>query len=246
MIITDALVLHRTAYRDNDRMVTLFSPDHGRLDAIARGCLKARSPLTNATELFCAGEYELHETHGRLSVAQCRIQESFFPLREQYERLTHASYLLRLLLTVVQPGDENRRLFLTALRALAFFSYGNLPEALVTMAFELHLLSCIGQAPRMDSCGRCGKPIEGPARFDPSRGGTICLNCPASGRRISNGARRILLRVPQTRFEVIDKLEDRPEWPEAAHLTRAFIQGRLELHPSVWPELPDLSQTEQS
>ena len=35
---TDAIVLRHADYRDYDRMLTLFSPEYGRIDAIARGC----------------------------------------------------------------------------------------------------------------------------------------------------------------------------------------------------------------
>ena len=39
---TPALVIRRADYSDYDRMVTLFSPEHGRIDAIARGCRKQK------------------------------------------------------------------------------------------------------------------------------------------------------------------------------------------------------------
>ncbi len=37
-IVTNAIVVRRADYRDNDRMVTLFSPSLGRVDALCRGC----------------------------------------------------------------------------------------------------------------------------------------------------------------------------------------------------------------
>ena len=50
VISVKALVLRRADYSDYDRMVTLFSPERGRIDAIARGCRKTKSPLVNAVE----------------------------------------------------------------------------------------------------------------------------------------------------------------------------------------------------
>ena len=38
LLTTAALVLRRADYGDYDRMVTLLTPGHGRLDAVARGC----------------------------------------------------------------------------------------------------------------------------------------------------------------------------------------------------------------
>ena len=45
MIVTNGLVLRHSEYRDSDRMLTLLTPDMGRIDAIARGCRKTKSPL---------------------------------------------------------------------------------------------------------------------------------------------------------------------------------------------------------
>ena len=35
-LTTDALVLRRSEWRDYDRMVTLFTPEFGRVDAVAQ------------------------------------------------------------------------------------------------------------------------------------------------------------------------------------------------------------------
>ena len=56
---TSALVIRRADYSDYDRMVTLFTPEYGRIDAIARGCRRPKSPLVNAVEPFTSGEYQL-------------------------------------------------------------------------------------------------------------------------------------------------------------------------------------------
>lgn len=52
-----AIVLRYANYRDNDRMLTLFSPTKGRIEALARGCRKPRSPILNASELFALGDF---------------------------------------------------------------------------------------------------------------------------------------------------------------------------------------------
>ena len=37
-ITTQAIVLHTADYRENDRMLSLLSPEYGQLDALCRGC----------------------------------------------------------------------------------------------------------------------------------------------------------------------------------------------------------------
>ena len=226
-VSTPALVLRRADYSDYDRMVTLFSPQLGRVDAIARGCRRPKSPLLNACEPFTSGEFQLFQRGERFSLEQCQISENFFELRMDYDRLTHGVYWLKLLEATVMPDVPMENLFLISLRALAHLNYSQLPPELLTMAFEMHLMAQLGYAPRVDACMLCGRAIDGDARFDADRGGCVCQNCPSSAPRITNGARRILLKLPRTRYDQVHLLDGHPDWPEAARLFRGYVETRV-------------------
>ena len=226
-ISTPALVIRRSDYSDYDRMVTLFSPTYGRIDAIARGCRRPKSPLLNCCEPFVSGEFQLYQRGERFSVDQCQISESFYELRSDYDRLQHGVYWLKLLDTAVMPDVPLPDLFLIALRALAHLNYSELPPELLTMSFEMHLMAQLGYAPRADACQICGAPIDGDARFDAIRGGCTCLHC-SPAPFISNGARRIFLKLPRTRYDQVKLLDGHPDWPEAARLFRAYVDQRVQ------------------
>ena len=98
-----AIVLRYVNYRDNDRMVTLLSPSRGRVDAIIRGCRKPRSHNLNAGELFALGDYMMHENGGHITITSVRLIETFYPLRNDYDRLTCGIYLLNLAEAVSEP-----------------------------------------------------------------------------------------------------------------------------------------------
>ena len=224
---TPALVIRRADYSDYDRMVTLFSPEHGRIDAIARGCRKQKSALHNACEPFVSGEFQLYQRGERFAIEQCQITESFYELRMDYDRLQHGAYWLHLLDAAVMPDVPMPDLFLIALRALAHLNYSGIQPELLTMAFEMHLMAQLGYAPRMDVCLKCGRPVDGDARFDVDRGGCVCLNCPSGAPFITNGARRILLKLPRTRYDQVKLLDGHPDWPEAARLFRRYVETRV-------------------
>ena len=224
-----ALVIRRSDYGDYDRMVTLFSPELGRVDAIARGCRRPKSPLVNAVEPFTSGEFQLYAHKDRYSMEQCQISDSYFELRGDYDRLRHGVYWLRLLDTAILPDTPAPELFITTLRALAHLNWGEMPPAMVTMAFEMHFMALNGLAPRMDACIRCGRPIDGDARFDAQLGSAVCLNCPSNAPKISNGARRILMKLPRTAFDKFVLLDGHPDWPEAAKHFRSYINLKMHM-----------------
>ena len=226
---TPALVIRRADYSDYDRMITLFSPELGRVEAIARGCRRPKSPLVNAVEPFTSGEFQLYSHRERNALEQCQISESYYELRSDYDRLCHGVYWLKLLDAAILPDTPAPELFIITLRALAHLNYGELPPALTTFAFECHFMRLMGLSPRMDGCVRCGRAIDGDARFDAELGGAVCLQCGGSAPRVSNGARRILMKTPKTQFDKFQLLANRPEWPEAARLMRSYVNLKMRL-----------------
>ena len=243
-LTTPALVIRRSDYGDYDRMVTLFSPEMGRVDAIARGCRRPKSPLVNAVEPFTSGEFQLYAHKDRYSMEQCQISESYFELRSDYDKLRHGVYWLKLLDAAILPDTPAPELFIITLRALAHLNYGELPPELVTFAFEAHFMRLNGLSPRMDACVRCGRSIDGDARFDPELGGAVCMHCHWDAPFISNGARRILMKLPRTQFDRFQLLSDRPEWPEAARLCRSHVNLRMHMERFA-PELYSTESSEQ-
>ncbi len=184
-ITTNAIVLRRADYRDNDRMLTLFSPTLGRIDALCRGCRRQKSPLMAASELFCAGEYVLYASGEHVTVVSCQVTDTYYGLRADYERLSHGMYALELCAAAVQPDQENERLFLLLLRSLAHLCYGSVPPRRVTAVFLMGLVSLLGFRPQVARCARCSEavlPSKAPegapvASFDPETGGVICPAC---------------------------------------------------------------------
>lgn len=215
-ITTNAIVLRRADYRENDRMITLFSPTLGRIDALCRGCRRQKSPLMAASELFCAGEYVLYASRERTTVVSCQVTDTYYALRSDYEKLSHGMYALELCAAAVQPDQENERLFLLLLRSLAHLCYGDVPPRRVTAVFLMGLVSLLGFRPQVVRCARCGASIlpsaapEGApvASFDPETGGVICPACRAGEKyRLHENDVLTMQRIMKTGLESL-KSED--------------------------------------
>lgn len=238
-LVTDAIVLHRAEYRDYDRMVTLFSPTMGRVDAVMRGCRRANSALAGAGDLFCAGEYELNYAKERYTVVQCAVKDVFYPLREDLSRLTHASYCLSLADAAALAGQGAEDVFHLLLKALTFLCYADLAPAMLSSAFEMRYMPMMGYLPSTEQCVVCGCPVDGACRFDAELGGVVCLKCPSRAPAMSAGARRIVMRAPKTDYASVPKLAGHANWPEAARLYRPFVAERIARRTKMEPELPE-------
>ena len=175
-----AIVLRRVNYRDNDRMVTLLSPSRGRIDALIRNCRKPKSHNLNSGELFALGDYMLHESGGRATVTSVRLIETFYPLRDHYDRLTCGIYLLNLAEAAAEPEQEEQELFMLLLHTLSRLTYSDQEWKPLLAGFLLHFSACQGFKPRLNHCVFCGKRLtdsNGPFYFDAQEGGLCCPEC---------------------------------------------------------------------
>ena len=118
-----AIVLRRVNYRDYDRMVTLLSPSRGRIDAIVRNCRKPKSHNLNAAEPFSLGDYMMIEAGGHMTVTSVHLIETFYPLRNDYARLTCGMWLLSLAEAVAEPEQEQQELFMLLLHTLSRLAF---------------------------------------------------------------------------------------------------------------------------
>lgn len=236
---TQAIVLRSAQYGEHDRMLTLLTPGHGRLDAIARGSRRPKSPLLGAVEPFCAGEYTLFGNKDKLSVQQCRVYENFYHLRFDVDKLICATYCAALCESSAQPEEECTSMFHLLLKALAYLEHSELPLPLCVSGFEMRLMPILGYLPCMDRCIICGSGFDGGGRFDAHLGGAVCPNCPSHAPEMTLGARRIIFKAARTDYEKIALLHNHPDWALAARLYRPFVLHRIDLpEKRILPELP--------
>lgn len=191
-----AIVLNKVDYKESDRILTLFSPEKGRLTASARGVKKPASKLRAGTELFAFGTYVLNETRGRFTVTAFDCIHSFHELREEFDRLSAAALLLKLCERTAAENEPAPELFALLLRCLDKLRDAAYPPAMVLSVFLLRFCAIIGYMPQLDYCSRCGGE-DNLFYLEPAAGGICCAACTAGEHTVITGGclfymRRIL------------------------------------------------------
>ena len=178
-VTTQAIVLRTADYRENDRILSLFTPEGGEVDALCRGCKKPQSPLMSAAQPFTYGEYVLYQAKGRATITSFELIDSFYPVREDYERLRYAACMLEILHVQAVPGESGSKLFMLLARSLKRLCYLPLEPRAVTAAFLLMDAALSGWRPRLDACVNCGRTLgaEAPVFLDIEEGGLRCGPC---------------------------------------------------------------------
>ncbi len=197
--LIEAIVTGYTDYRDNDRMLTLFSADRGRIDCKARNCRRSTSPLLACAQPFVFGEFELFSSGERTTVNACDVRETFYPLREDVDRFLIASACTALCNTVVGRESPDEPLFSLLYHTLSFLAYSESEPKDLLIAFLLHYLDHAGYRPTLTECAVCHRDVRADAAlfYSAEAGGAVCAACLHSGKPVPKLAleamRRILL-----------------------------------------------------
>lgn len=169
------LVLRVTDYNDKDALLTLLTPDHGRLTVKARGLRRKNSPLVAPCQLLAYGSFVLFEYRGMYTINEAASIELFQELRRDLGRLSLGTYMAQVAEVVSQEDLPNPELLSLVLNCLYALSRLKLPEHMVKAVFELRMACLAGFTPDLSGCHVCGSPW--PDRLDLSAGRLECSAC---------------------------------------------------------------------
>lgn len=183
-LTTRGLVLRVTDYNDRDCLLTLLTPNNGKLTVKARGLRRKNSPLIAPCQLLAYGDFVLFENRGFYTVNEAASVELFHHLRRDLTKLSLGTYFAQVAELLSQEDLPNPELLSLLLNCLHGLSSMDLPEEKVKAVFELRGACLAGFYPDLSGCHNCGS--QNPDRFDLSEGRLECSGC-----RQSNGSIRM-------------------------------------------------------
>ncbi|NLB90964.1 MAG: DNA repair protein RecO [Clostridiales bacterium] len=229
-LTTAAILIRSVNYKEYDRMITLFSPSVGKIDVLARGCRKPKSPLLNACELFATGEYVLYQSKDRYILTSATIHESFYALRLDYNVFTQGAYLLNLTEAAIQPNQpfpDLFRLLIKTLHPLAHEEEKKDSKTILSL-FLFHYAQLLGYKPRLVHCVQCGTKVlpSSPLYFDVVAGGVLCQKCNQQKKcpSLSEEHYRWLIKALKVGPQNSEQMPKNPPF----HLLKEYVEYRLE------------------
>ncbi|HEY4393510.1 MAG TPA: DNA repair protein RecO [Polyangia bacterium] len=193
---TPAIVLRAVNYGEADRIVTLFGRETGMLSALARGARKSQRRFAGGLGLCAVGVASLRERAGAdlLTLESFDATTAHTALGTDVARMAHAAYAAELVTKLCAPRQVEGAVYDWLANFLARLdAEGASAERL--RVFELGLLGALGFGPVVDRCVSCGDAAARAYRWDPDRGGAVCVGCARGGRPISTEARASLARL---------------------------------------------------
>lgn len=179
-LTTRGLVLRVSDYNDRDALLTLLTPEHGKITVKARGLRRKNSPLTAPCQLLALGEFTLFEYRDSYSINEAHSVELFQGLRKDIGKLSLGTYFAQVAELISMEDMPNPELLSLVLNCLYALSGLSLRENQIKAVFELRCACLSGYTPDLFSCHICGN--QDADRFDVSNGMLSCAACREYGQ----------------------------------------------------------------
>jgi DNA repair protein RecO (recombination protein O) len=195
----EGIVLKRTDIGEADRILTLFTPNRGKMRAVAKGIRRPISKKAGHLELLNRSQLQLALGRNLDIITQAEGRENFLHLRDELWHMTCGFYIAELVDRFVEDSTPHLDIYALLLEALRYLDadasalqqqraqnvevtneqvgvYGH--TRLLLRYFELRLLSAIGYEPVLHHCAHCGNELRPEENgFRASLGGALCPLC---------------------------------------------------------------------
>src|ERR687893_1132362 len=155
---TEAIVLRGIRYGEADRVLHLYTPERGRVGAIAKGVRRAKSRFGGRLEPFFRLDLVLYEGRGELlTVTSAETVAAHPRLREHAGALDGAARACEAVARVFDEGDPHSGVYHLLANQLALLD-GDPARAgrANALAFRIKLLLVAGLPPQPAACASCG------------------------------------------------------------------------------------------
>ena len=191
---TEAIVLRSIRYGEADRILHIYTPEHGRLSAIAKGARRSRSRFGARLEPFLRVRAQLHEGRSELlTVTGVDTVATHAGLREHAATLDSAARACDAVTRLFETSDPHPEVFHLLASELALLAADPVHARPGNgLAFRLKLLLAAGIVPQLAACAVCGE-TEHLRGFSGAAGGVVCSACEAASFRLEEDAYRFLV-----------------------------------------------------
>lgn len=129
---------------DYDKIITLITPDKGRISVFARGARRAKSPLLAATEPFTFSEFVLYKGNKMNYVNSAEVIDAFYNLRTDFDSLDIAFKICKIMNYITPENQNSANLLLLLVSTFNSLSRKDKTPEFIFTIYKARLLADLG------------------------------------------------------------------------------------------------------
>lgn len=170
------IVIAENNMGDFDKMLTILTPNLGKIGCSARGARRPKSLLLSGTQFLCFGEYMLFKSGDNYTINSVDTIELFYNIRTDLDKLTYASFITKIITDVTTENQNSFNTLKLFLNTLYVISETDKDLDFVLSVFKLRLLKILGYMPNIKCCNTCSSK-ENITHFSIRDDGFKCAAC---------------------------------------------------------------------
>ena len=159
LIKVKGIVIRETAYKDNDKIITILTDSIGKVSVIAKGAKKTNSPYLASSQFLVYSEFVLYQNTGYFYLNSAAVINTFYNLRIDLDKLQTVFELTKLINSVTDENQDCERILKLFLNTIYALDKLDKDKKLIVNAFKIKLFTLLGFAPRQDKCANCSKSL---------------------------------------------------------------------------------------
>ncbi|MFH2218089.1 MAG: DNA repair protein RecO [Pseudomonadota bacterium] len=238
---TPAIMLRRIDFGDYDLIITFLTLRSGKIPVIVKSAKKSTKRFSGLLELFSVLEIVCSSGRGKgLPVLQeAVLKHPFSGIRSSIQKTAYASYWAELINESMEEGEEQPAFYHLFHHVLKALDTDDIPEAAISILFQMRFMSISGLSPNLTGCGVCRVEMEEMERdsvfFDLGKGCLICQRCASGSAKkisLSKGTIKHLRWVEGGPLEKAERIRFSSEsLREGLELLEAFVPFHLGKEP---------------
>lgn len=162
---TTGIILSRIDYGEADRIVTMLTPDQGKLRLMARGVRKPKSKLAGGIELFSVSDISFIRGRGEIgTLTSTRLKRHYGQIVKDIDRVQLGYDLIKMLNRATE--DEPEPEYFTLLeQAFTALDDASIDLLLIRLWFQAQLLKQAGHTPNLQT-DTTGQKLETDQKYN--------------------------------------------------------------------------------
>lgn len=162
----EAIVIKRRDFQEKDRVLTLFSRQEGKFDAISKGSRRPGSRFSYFSDMGSIGQFYLYRSNLIPIITDYKTVFAPEEAREDFKKTEKLGFAFKLIDKLYRENDPHPRTYDILKYTAARISSGD--YQMLFLVFLLNVVGDLGLKPRFDSCANCSKEL--------CDGGEFCFN----------------------------------------------------------------------
>lgn len=214
---TEGIILKAKNLGEADRILTIFTRQQGKINAVAKGVRKVTSRKGGNTDVLNHSRFIIAVGKNLDIITEAEAITTFPHIKSRLKYTALAFKVAELVDKFFMESQENFRIFRGLIMTLGKIDSKELDleeKYLVARQFEVRMLKEVGFDPELINCVSCGNSIAlRRAFFSVRYGGITCGMCKKGGIKISSNGLNVMVNLQNRTWEDVRRTK-----PKITHL----------------------------